>query len=432
MLSVDLQEFRSWENRLFPDMNSQAVFEEEQIIDKDLIEKLRKVTAPPSSADASKKISTVTEEEYTEKVDLSKFWKKVAKREEELTKKKKEKETEKEDARKQEELEKTKKLEKEAEEEKQRLLKEKEELEARLTPKPMPVTVERSKTPPSFQSPAEPSNPQPVPPASSGATASSSKTYELILERGNSFRKESPFIRDLWKSAATTVSAMAGTMSSVQHAIFHFLEILNKAGSPEIQIWLCCVAADKLIGNLNFHSRALVWAFAYFARTVAEKFPDFIRVALVGAINKKSEAIISSKKSTSFSGEHSVKDFEIGVRFFVCCLCVCSDGSGLSRWISVTLAGSKKSFVTFLKIFVFLEIASQDMTRLLTIDERKQISSEINQALQEDAVSAPGGGDFNAATKKFYVDSVKNALKNPQIPDGIRLSGKETEIDPNR
>ena len=309
---------------------------------------------------------------------------------------------------------------------------------------PVPVAVPAVPAVPAVLAP--PATPAPVPQQPTHAVdilgvQRLESDFLKTLENGNAHRKTNVQCRDMWKEASMAVSTLAGSQQSVSKSAKRLGDILSRAQhmGPEVVNWLACVAADKIVGQCNIHTKQLVWAQAYLLRTVAETHPQIIRMAFLGAIAKKAPFLLQhdAKSTLAASGmsEADIKDAEVLCRLLLAVLCVCGNLKILKHWLAAQVACAispqcSTAVMVALKLFCFLDIAAFDYVRL-----DKAGSSLIDKVLRE-TLPAMRASLSNNPTRQYYIDCCTNfamqAASGIPAPDGMDLSAnKEADLDPN-
>jgi hypothetical protein len=294
---------------------------------------------------------------------------------------------------------------------------------------------------PTPQSGALPSAPSVIPPLSK---------YESIMENGKAYRTE--FIQ-MWRDISLAVSATAGNARSIQQNGTKLLSALLRATTqagptrPQIVTWLCGFCGSKIVQQATSGNKLLVWSFAYLSRLVAEKFPDVIRVGVVGEMTKSGSFTIGGTPDilVSINPKDSPKAFEVYTRFWIALMIVSNDESALWAWVSSVAMAllNRKQFISsieamwnMMKLYVFMDIGLHDFRRIFGTQATSLIQSiETNVFPAIDRELQAFSQSTNTSIQlRFYLDACYNIIQSRAYqnnPEGQVLSAAvESELNP--
>jgi hypothetical protein len=274
--------------------------------------------------------------------------------------------------------------------------------------------------------------------------------YVKLMEEGKTFRSE---FMQIWRDISLAVSTTAGNARSIQlnasKLIASLSKIVSHAGQrgPLVQSWMSAVCGSKIVSQASSGNKILVWAFAYLARIVGEKFPEVIRVGIIGELMKECGQVLIGIPGVIPSGnpQGSAKQFEIYGRILVAVLSVCGDDISLWAWAAHALnsLSSCKNFVNsseamwnMMKIYVLVDMGLYDFKRIFGSQTSILVTSLetlILPAMAKELGALPRSTE-SSVQLKYYLDACYNNLhgrKYMQPPEGQILSAsKETELNP--
>ena len=274
--------------------------------------------------------------------------------------------------------------------------------------------------------------------------------FEAIMEQGKQFRSE--FIQ-VWREISLSVSTTAANGRSIQQNANKLIVALTRASSQagpsraSIVTWLCAVCGSKIVSQASTGNKASVWAFAYLARIVADRYPEVVSVGVIGELLKSGGCALSGTPGLSIAKDptDSAKDFEIYARIWVAVMCVFGDESALWAWVAsaVNVLRTRKSFLqsneamwSMMKVFIFMDVAIYDFRRMfgtqavMIVDTLERtvfptLDSELQNVSQSTSISV----QF-----RFYLDACYNIIQSRKFispPEGqVLVAAKESDLNP--
>jgi hypothetical protein len=280
----------------------------------------------------------------------------------------------------------------------------------------------------------------------------SSDDLDTLLEEGKQYRTE--FI-SFWREISLSVSATAANSRSIQQNASKLINALSRAAAqagamrPRIVKWLCAFCGTKIASQATSGNKSLIWSFAYLAKLVGERFPDVIRLGILGEISKRgSWTVLGTPYVTGASLDRSShpKPYEIHARFWVALLVVLNDEISLWGWVAASVSDllNRRKFVAsteamwnLMKVYVFIDCGLYDFRRIFGKQAARLIQSlegivfpAVDAELQAISSSTNISVQF-----RFYLDACFNNLQSRNYqnpPEGQVLSASaESELNPD-
>ncbi len=280
-----------------------------------------------------------------------------------------------------------------------------------------------------------------------------SADYDNILALGKQFR---PQFMEVWKEISLGVSATAGNARSIQVNCSKVGNALRKAATqcgtsrPQVITWLSAFCGSKIVTQACSGNKSLVWSFCYFARTIADLFPDTIRVGVMGELAQSSPNSLVGIPGINRTNvnDGSTKDFELHTRFFLALMITCQDDASLWSWVAASIQAlrttnsyqTSASLWNLMKIYVWMDIGLYDFRRIFGVQSNMLIDileqtvfPSVDAEVQR--LTSTGSSTNVSVQIRFYLDSCYNILqsrKYAQPPEGRMLgSARESELNPD-
>jgi hypothetical protein len=274
--------------------------------------------------------------------------------------------------------------------------------------------------------------------------------FEKIIEAGKTFRSE--FIA-VWREIALSVSTTAGNARSIQTNSQRLISCLNRStiqagpARPDVPLWLSAVCGSKIMSQASSGNKSLVWAFVYLARITAEKFPEVIRLGLIGELLKASPHVLDGVPGlpVSSASYDPPSDAEMYTRVWLAMMCVLSDQHTFWSWVAYSINSlirlrsqvlSPDAMWNLMRIFVLLDVGFHDFRKLFGSQAMLIVDLLENRILPNvDKQLANTQQSTSASVQsRFYVDACYNILQTRKYSspsDGQVLSAsKESELNP--
>ena len=287
--------------------------------------------------------------------------------------------------------------------------------------------------------------------ASQQPTSSIVNQFNILLEEGKQYRTE--FIA-IWREISLSVSSTAANSRSIQQNATKLISALTRASAqagpmrPHIMKWLCAFCGSKIASQATSGNKSLVWTFAYLGKLIGERFPDVVRIGIIGELARSgSSGICGTPDITGLAPDRSIhpKGFEIHARFWVAFLIVLNDEISIWGWVSsiVSSLAARKQFLVsneamwnMMKLYVFIDCGLHDFKRIFGKQANTVVTtleSSVFPAL--DAELQSSGASTNVSVQfRFYLDACFNNLQSrnyQQPPEGqILTATAESELNP--